>query len=142
MREVRATTGAVSQRNILAPIEQMCAPVCRAASASDGSKPPSGPVIIAAVVSSFASLSASESASRLPVSYMNRALSHSVASLSICPKPGIHETVGIIPLPDCFAASSDILFQRSNFFDTPSVRWMTRSESKKTISDAPASTHF
>ena len=51
MREVRATTGAVSQRNILAPIEQMCAPVCRAASASDGSKPPSGPVIIAAVVS-------------------------------------------------------------------------------------------
>ena len=59
MREVRATTGAVSQRNILAPIEQMCAPVCRAASASDGSKPPSGPVIIAAVVSSFASLSAS-----------------------------------------------------------------------------------
>ena len=43
-----AATGAVSQRKMRGPIEQMCSFIMRASSASNGSKPPSGPVRMAA----------------------------------------------------------------------------------------------
>ena len=51
-------------------------------------------------------------------------------------------TEGMIPRPDCLAASSAMRCQRSSFFSGVSGLATQRSQSKKTISLAPASTHF
>ena len=48
MTALSATTGAVSQRRILSPMEQMCRPAIFASFASNSAKPPSGPVTMAA----------------------------------------------------------------------------------------------
>ena len=72
MRAVSATTGAVSQRSMRSPIEQTCIPQSLAISASCFSKPPSGPVIIAALAFPRESAIAEDMASLSPVSYMKR----------------------------------------------------------------------
>ena len=87
-------------------------------------------------------MSAERRLSRSPVSYRKKASSCCFAASSASTKLSIHLTSGMMPRPDCFAASSLILFQRSSFFATPSVRCTTRSERKKHISFAPDSTHF
>ena len=110
-----AATGAVSQRKMRGPIEQMCSFIMRASSASNGSKPPSGPVRMAAEVMLPALSTASRSVSRSPVSYIKRGSAVAFALLKASARSGRNPTVGITPRPDCLAASSAMRCQRAIF---------------------------
>ena len=73
---------------------------------------------------------------------MNRPRSFFTAISSTAVKSPAQLTCGMMPRPDCFAASSAMRCQRSSFFSGLSGFAMQRSLSKNMISYAPASTHF
>ena len=110
MMAVRATSGAVSQRSMRGPMEQAGMPALTARSASNGSNPPSGPVMTAALLNSPEM--ALRSAVRSPVSYIKSGRSDLRAASIAAVKSGRISTSGITPRPDCFAASSAMRCQR------------------------------
>ena len=97
---------------------------------------------MAAVPTSRLASSTALRGSRSPVSYMNRARSFCRAMFSTSTNSPAQPTRGMMPRPDCLAASSEMRCQRSSFFSGWSGLATQRLALKNRISWAPASTDF